>query len=96
MDPHTNADGFITNTDNSDDAAQKPLAWRNAWQDADMNAAVAAAASERDEDTRKQDYIDLQKKLLDEGPYIIMFQADHRSWRTVRTCRATSRARRPT
>ncbi len=75
MDPHTNADGFITNNDNSDDAAQKPLAWRNSWQDEDMNAAVAAAASERDEDTRKQDYIDLQKKLLDEGPYIIMFQA---------------------
>ncbi len=75
MDPHTNADGFITNNDNSDDAAQKPLAWRNAWQDADMNAAVTAAASERDEATRKQDYIDLQKKLLDEGPYIIMFQA---------------------
>ncbi len=75
MDPHTNADGFITNTDNSDGAAQKPLAWRNDWQDADMNAAVLAAASERDENTRKQDYIDLQKKLLDVGPYIIMFQA---------------------
>ena len=75
MDPHTNADGFITNTDNSDGAAQKPLAWRNAWQDQDMNAAVLAAAGERDENTRKQDYIDLQKKLLDVGPYIIMFQA---------------------
>ncbi len=75
MDPHTNADGFITNNDNSDGAAQKPLAWRNSWQDKDMNAAVAAAASERDENTRKQDYIDLQKKLLDVGPYIIMFQA---------------------
>jgi peptide/nickel transport system substrate-binding protein len=75
MDPHTNADGFITNNDNSDGAAQKPLAWRNAWQDKDMNAAVLAAASERDEDKRKQDYIDLQKKLLDIGPYIIMFQS---------------------
>jgi peptide/nickel transport system substrate-binding protein len=75
MDPHTNADGFITNTDNSDDSAAHPLAWRNAWQDEDMNAAVAAAASERDEATRKQDYIDLQKKLLDVGPYIIMFQS---------------------
>jgi peptide/nickel transport system substrate-binding protein len=75
MDPHTNADGFITNTDNSDNAPGHPLAWRNAWQDTDMNAAVAAAASERDEDKRKQDYIDLQKKLLDVGPYIIMFQS---------------------
>ncbi len=75
MDPHTNADGFITNTDNSDDAAQKPLAWRNAWQSEDLNAKVVAAAGERDEATRKQDYIDLQKDLLDQGPYIIMFQS---------------------
>jgi peptide/nickel transport system substrate-binding protein len=75
MDPHTNADGFITNTDNADDAKGKPLAWRNAWQDEEMNAAVAKAAAERDENTRKQDYIDLQKKLLDVGPYIIMFQS---------------------
>ncbi len=74
MDPHTNADGFITNNDNSDGATGHPLAWRNAWQDQTLNAAVAAAASERDEDKRKQDYIDLQKQLLDVGPYIIMFQ----------------------
>jgi len=75
MDPHTNADGFITNNDNSDGAAQKPLAWRNDWQSMDLNAAVAKAASERDEDKRKQDYIDLQKQMLDQGPYIIMFQS---------------------
>jgi peptide/nickel transport system substrate-binding protein len=75
MDPHTNADGFVTNTDNSDGAAQKPLAWRNSWQSTDLNAAVATAASERDEAKRKQDYIDLQKTMLDQGPYIIMFQS---------------------
>ena len=75
MDPHTNADGFITNTDNSDAAAGHPLAWRNSWQDPDRVKAVAAAASEPDADKRKQDYIDLQKKLLDAGPYIIMFQS---------------------
>ena len=28
-----------------------------------------------DADKRKQDYIDLQKKMLDVGPYIIMFQS---------------------
>ena len=74
MDPHTNADGFITNNDNSDDAKSKPLAWRNTWQDQTLNTAVLNAASERDEDKRKQDYIDLQKQLLSQGPYIIMFQ----------------------
>jgi peptide/nickel transport system substrate-binding protein len=75
MDPHTNADGFITNTNNADDAPGHPLAWRNTWQDKDLTAAVGAAASERDEAKRKQDYIDLQKKVLDTGSYIIMFQS---------------------
>ena len=32
MDPHTNADSFARNTDNSDNPATKPLAWRNSWQ----------------------------------------------------------------
>jgi peptide/nickel transport system substrate-binding protein len=75
MDPHTNADGFITNNDNADAAPGHPLAWRNSWQDADMVKAVAAAASEPDEAKRKQDYIDLQKALLDKGPFAIMFQS---------------------
>ncbi|MHB1104172.1 MAG: ABC transporter substrate-binding protein [Devosia sp.] len=75
MDPHTNADGFATNTNNADDATAKPLAWRNSWDAPDVTAMTAAAARERDEATRKQMYLDLQKKVLDEGPYIIMFQS---------------------
>jgi peptide/nickel transport system substrate-binding protein len=75
MDPHTNADGFITNNDNSDDAAAKPLAWRNAWDSPEMTAATKAAAEESDEAARMQAYIDLQRRLLDEGPYIIMLQS---------------------
>ena len=75
MDPHTNADGFITNNDNSDEAAAKPLAWRNAWESPELTAATKAAAEESDTEARMQAYIDLQKRLLDEGPYIIMFQA---------------------
>ena len=76
MDPHTNADGFVTNTDNTDAATGgKPLAWRNSWDSPELTAMTAAAAKERDEATRKQMYIDLQKKVLDEGPYIIMFQS---------------------
>lgn len=75
MDPHTNADGFVTNNDNSDGAAAKPLAWRNSWDSPELTAATAAAAQERDEEARRQAYIDLQKKVLEEGPYIIMFQS---------------------
>lgn len=74
MDPHTNADGFVHNTDNSDDAKSKPLAWRNTWPAEEETKLTDAAVKERDEAKRKQDYIDLQKKVLDTGPYIIMFQ----------------------
>ncbi|WP_172125253.1 MULTISPECIES: ABC transporter substrate-binding protein [unclassified Devosia] len=75
MDPHTNADGFITNNDNSDEATAKPLAWRNAWDSPELTAATKAAAEESDTEARMRAYIDLQKRLLDEGPYVIMFQA---------------------
>ena len=75
MDPHTNADGFANNLDNSDAASKgKPLAWRNSWADDAVNKATAAAVRERDEAKRKQAYLDLQKKVLEEGPYAIMFQ----------------------
>ena len=75
MDPHTNADGFANNLDNTDAATKgKPLAWRNSWSDDAVNKATAAAVSERDEGKRKQDYLDLQKKVLDDGPYAIIFQ----------------------
>ena len=75
MDPHTNADGFAHNLDNSDDTTKgKPLAWRNAWFDEGVNAMTEAAVRERDEAKRKQEYLDLQKKVLDDGPYAIMFQ----------------------
>lgn len=76
MDPHTNADGFVTNIDNTDAATGgKPLAWRNSWQDEALVKATAAAASEADEAKREAAYIQLQKDVLDQGTYAIMFQS---------------------
>lgn len=76
MDPHTNADGFITNIDNTDAATGgKPLAWRNTWQDEALVQAAADAAKEPDEGKREAAYIQLQKDLLDRGTYAIMFQS---------------------
>jgi peptide/nickel transport system substrate-binding protein len=73
-DPHTNADGFAHNTDNSDTAKGKPLAWRNSWEAKDETAMTDAAVRERDEGKRRQMYLDLQKKVLDDGAFAIMFQ----------------------
>lgn len=74
QDPHSNAEGFATNKDNSDNAKTKPLAWRNAWDIPDLTKEVYAARDETDSAKRAAMYQDIQQKVLDNGPYIVMFQ----------------------
>ncbi len=74
MDPHSNADTFARNPDNSDDAKSKPLAWRNAWDIPELTKEADAAARERDADKRKQMYLDLQAKIQEDSPFVILFQ----------------------
>jgi peptide/nickel transport system substrate-binding protein len=81
MDPHSNADAFARNPDNSDDAQSKPLAWRNAWDIPEITKETDAAARERDPEKRKQMYLDLQKQLQDDGPFVIMFQSTEQNAR---------------
>jgi peptide/nickel transport system substrate-binding protein len=75
FDPHTNADTFARNTDNSDGAATKPLAWRNKWDIPEITKMTLAAAKELDGKKREAMYVTLQKKVTDEGPFVIMFQS---------------------
>jgi peptide/nickel transport system substrate-binding protein len=74
MDPHTNADSFARNPDNSDSPKSKPLAWRNAWDIPEITKMADAAVRERDASKREAEYKDLQAKVMDEGPFMIMFQ----------------------
>jgi peptide/nickel transport system substrate-binding protein len=74
MDPHSNADSFARNPDNSDTPKIKPLAWRNHWEIPDIMAETDAAVQERDTEKRKAMYIDLQKKLQEDGPFVFLFQ----------------------
>lgn len=74
QDPHTNASTFAYNPDNSDDAPEKPLAWRNSWEIPELSEKTEAAKLERDPEARAQMYRDLQQTVLDEGPFVIMFQ----------------------
>ena len=74
FDPHTNADSFVHNTDNSDAPKIKPIAWRNKWFIPDITKEMLAAAKELDTAKRAEQYAVLQKKVTDEGPYIFMFQ----------------------
>ena len=74
MDPHTNADSFARNPDNSDAPKSKPLAWRNSWDIPEITKKTDAAVRERDEGKREQMYKDLQKQVMVEGAFMIMFQ----------------------
>lgn len=74
QDPHTNADTFARNPDNSDDAKSKPLAWRNAWNIPEMTKKADAAVLERDSAKRAKMYLEIQEEHQQVSPFVIMFQ----------------------
>ena len=73
-DPHTNAETFAMNVDNTDDAKSKTLAWRNAWDIPAMTKTVAAAVEERDAAKRKATYEAVQREHQKTSPFVILFQ----------------------
>jgi peptide/nickel transport system substrate-binding protein len=73
-DPHSNADTFAHNDDDSDTPKIKPLAWRTHWLQPELTKETLAASREPDTAKRVKMYEDLQKKVTDDGPFILMFQ----------------------
>lgn len=74
-DPHTNADTFARNADNSDEAKLTGvLAWRNAWPAAETGPLVDAAIQEHDADKRKAMYEEAQRIHQKAAPFAEMFQ----------------------
>ena len=73
-DPHTNADTFARNPDNSDAAKSKPLAWRNAWDIPDLTKQADAAVLERDATKRKAMYEKMQADFRKDSPFVMLFQ----------------------
>ncbi len=75
QDPHTNADTFASNPDNSDEAGLTgKLAWRNSWKIPEMTALTAAAVLEHDPEVRSTMYQELQREHQATSPFVIMFQ----------------------
>lgn len=74
QDPHTNADTYASNPDNSDDTSAKTLAWRNAWDIPGETAETRAAMLEPDAETRAEMYESLQRQSQENSPFVIMFQ----------------------
>jgi peptide/nickel transport system substrate-binding protein len=74
-DPHTNADTFARNPDNSDEAqATGVLAWRNAWPATETNDLVDAAVLEQDGDKRAEMYQEMQRIHQQVSPFAPLFQ----------------------
>nr|WP_026789855.1 ABC transporter substrate-binding protein [Pleomorphomonas oryzae] len=74
FDPNSNADTFTSNPDNSDEGKTKTLAWRNAWDPKELDAETKAALLEKDAAKRAAMYEDLQRKVLDSGPFVVIYQ----------------------
>ncbi|MEZ5931413.1 MAG: ABC transporter substrate-binding protein [Alphaproteobacteria bacterium] len=75
QDPHTNADTFASNPDNSDEGNNTgKLAWRNAWDIPEMTALTAAAVLEHDPKVRSTMYQEIQREHQATSPFVIMFQ----------------------
>ena len=74
QDPHSNAETFAMNVDNTDASKSKTLAWRNSWDIPDMTKQTAAAVKERDAKKRQAMYEAIQREHQRVSPFIIMFQ----------------------
>jgi peptide/nickel transport system substrate-binding protein len=74
QDPHTNAQTFASNFNNSDSSTTKTLAWRNSWDIPEMSKKTQAAVEEFDAEKRATLYQDLQREHQKVSPFVIMFQ----------------------
>lgn len=74
-DPHTNADTFARNPDNSDEAQLTGiLAWRNAWPADEVEEMTNAAVLEKDAEKRAEMYREIQRIHQDVAPFAPLFQ----------------------
>ena len=75
-DPHSNAKAFAYNANNADDGYASTTTWRNAWAVPEaMNEKTMAALSESDPAKREEMYLELQREVQAEAPFVITFQA---------------------
>ena len=74
MDPHSNAQTFCVNDDNSDASRNRTSAWINTWVDPDISARAMAAVKEPDAAKRVAQYEQLQRDVMARGPFAIMLQ----------------------
>lgn len=77
MDAHSNAKAFSYATDISDGAPQSTTTWRNNWLIPELSKRTMDALGESDPVKRADMYRSLQKDVLAQSPFVIMFQAQN-------------------
>ncbi|PFW62766.1 ABC transporter substrate-binding protein, partial [Bacillus sp. AFS075960] len=73
IDPHSNAQGFAWNPDNGDKSPYKMLAWRNSWDIPKLTKETDTALAEPTAAKRAALYQAMQKEVLAQSPFVIMF-----------------------
>ncbi|WP_406604196.1 ABC transporter substrate-binding protein [Bartonella gliris] len=74
-DPHAMASRLIYNPDNRLEAKNTAYpSWQHGYWDAKMNQKVEDALFQKDPQERAQIYADLQRELMQKGPYAFIFQ----------------------
>jgi peptide/nickel transport system substrate-binding protein len=74
MDPHSNAQTFCVNEDNTDTSRNRTSAWINTWSDPDLTTRALAAVKQPDAARRVAEYEAMQRDLMQRGPFAIMLQ----------------------
>ncbi len=74
LDPHSNIDAFAANRDNGHDAVFRTLAWRNHWRDPELTSLALAGIHVTEPEKRAEIYQMIQKRVLIDSPFIILFQ----------------------
>jgi peptide/nickel transport system substrate-binding protein len=74
FDPHSNAEAFSINLDNSENAKNRTIAWRASWEIPELSQKTLAALKETDSEKRSAMYVDIQKEHQQVSPFVIMLQ----------------------
>jgi peptide/nickel transport system substrate-binding protein len=74
LDPHSNAQAFCENLDDSDATKSKSVAWRYHFFDKELSSDVDAAVKELDTKKRMEIYAKMQREFLQRAPFIFMLQ----------------------
>ncbi|MFE8101349.1 ABC transporter substrate-binding protein [Brenneria goodwinii] len=74
FDPNSNTETFCVNTDNSENARNRTLAWRCGWSDEKFNTLTEQALHESDADKRIALYETIQREHREHSPFIMLMQ----------------------